>query len=282
MGTINLSLPADGSTADVADVNTPFNTIANEINGNLDNANIKTAAAIAGSKLADNSIDLESKASADSGWREVTESWTYASATTITVPTDATTKYSVGDKIRLTQSTVKYFYITAVAATTLTITGGTTYTLVNAAISDVSYSKAASPLDFPQYFNYTPTWTNLTVAGSTVTSVFALIGKTVHYRIAVVLGGGNAPSGVPTFTLPVTAAAHGGASGNPLVGMVRYLDAGAAGYYGHVLYNTTTVVAIAVDVASGTYVADGNVSATVPFAFGNTDEIHISGTYQAA
>jgi len=53
MGTIAVSLPSDGETIDVADYNTPVTTIVTEINGNLDNANIKTGAAIATSKLAD-------------------------------------------------------------------------------------------------------------------------------------------------------------------------------------------------------------------------------------
>lgn len=52
MGTINVSLPSDGTTADVSDYNTPINTIVTEINGNLDNANVKTGAAIATAKLA--------------------------------------------------------------------------------------------------------------------------------------------------------------------------------------------------------------------------------------
>lgn len=53
MGTVSVSLPPDGTTADVADYNTPINTIVNEFNGNIDNANIKSGAAIATSKLAD-------------------------------------------------------------------------------------------------------------------------------------------------------------------------------------------------------------------------------------
>ena len=53
MATISVSLPSDGTTADVSDYNTPITTIVNEVNGNLDNANIKTGAAIATSKLAD-------------------------------------------------------------------------------------------------------------------------------------------------------------------------------------------------------------------------------------
>lgn len=52
MSTISVSLPADGSTADVADFNTPINAIVNEFNGNIDNSNIKTGAAIDPSKLA--------------------------------------------------------------------------------------------------------------------------------------------------------------------------------------------------------------------------------------
>lgn len=56
MAVINVSLPSDGTTADVSDYNTPITTIVNEINGNLDNANIVAGAAISGSKLADAGI----------------------------------------------------------------------------------------------------------------------------------------------------------------------------------------------------------------------------------
>lgn len=53
MGTISVSLPSDGTTADVSDYNTPITTIVNSINGNLDNSNIASGAAISTSKLAD-------------------------------------------------------------------------------------------------------------------------------------------------------------------------------------------------------------------------------------
>lgn len=68
MGLISLTLPNDGETIDAADVNSPFNTIATAINGNLDNANIKTAAAIDGSKIADNSIPNTKMINAPLGW----------------------------------------------------------------------------------------------------------------------------------------------------------------------------------------------------------------------
>ena len=61
MANISVSLPSDGETVDVADYNTPINTIVNEINGGLDNSNITAAAAIAGSKLADGSVTPEKR-----------------------------------------------------------------------------------------------------------------------------------------------------------------------------------------------------------------------------
>jgi hypothetical protein len=56
MALISVSLPSDGSTADVSDYNSPITTIVGEVNGNLDNANIKSGAAIDGLKLADTSV----------------------------------------------------------------------------------------------------------------------------------------------------------------------------------------------------------------------------------
>lgn len=44
MGTITVSLPADATTADVADYNTPITTIVNAINGNLDSNNLASNA----------------------------------------------------------------------------------------------------------------------------------------------------------------------------------------------------------------------------------------------
>lgn len=87
------------------------------------------------------------------GWQSVSDSWTYASADaptfTITVPSGAASLYGVGDRIKLTQTTVKYFIVTAVADTVLTVYGGTDYTLANAAISAISYSHMKAPIGFP-------------------------------------------------------------------------------------------------------------------------------------
>jgi hypothetical protein len=126
------------------------------------------------------------------GWQEVSDSWTYASATTITVPAGALNKYSVGDKIKLTQTTVKYFYVEVVGDTLLTINGGTDYTLANAAITAKSYSKAATPLGFPAYFNYTPVWTSsgtpVALGNGTITGAFYMVGRQVMFMSKLTMG----------------------------------------------------------------------------------------------
>lgn len=80
------------------------------------------------------------------GWVGANETWTFATSSTITVPTDATTKYDVGDFIKITQSaTVKYFIITALTSTVLTVSGLNSATVANSTISANAYSKVANP-----------------------------------------------------------------------------------------------------------------------------------------
>jgi len=85
------------------------------------------------------------------GWTAAGETWTYASATTITVPSDATTKYSAGMLIKLTQSTggTKYYAISAVATTVLTLFALDDSTLENEAITTPFYSSGMSPFGAP-------------------------------------------------------------------------------------------------------------------------------------
>ncbi len=70
-----------------------------------------------------------------------------------TVTGDQTTKYFPGQRLRLTQTTVKYFIVTKVALvssnTDITMYGGTDYTLVNAAITSPGYSVVKAPAGFP-------------------------------------------------------------------------------------------------------------------------------------
>jgi hypothetical protein len=72
---------------------------------------------------------------------------------TFTISGDKSTKYYPGMRIKLTQTTVKYFIITKVVYsspnTTITVYGGTDYTLANATIIYPYYSSAKAPAGFP-------------------------------------------------------------------------------------------------------------------------------------
>lgn len=89
------------------------------------------------------------------GWSVVTETLTYASATTITIASGGASRWKKGDKLKITQTTDKYFYVIGVADTLLTVTGGSDYTVANAAITAASYSRSGTAIGFPDYFNIT-------------------------------------------------------------------------------------------------------------------------------
>ena len=137
---------------------------------------------------------VESGGGGVGGWTE-TSGWSYASATTITVPSGAASIYAVGDQIRLKQGgAYKYFSVIAVADTTLTVTGGSDYTVANAAITDAAFSKGGG-VGHPGWFNWTPAYQGH--ASMTYTSVttsiskFSLVGRmcTILLRATGTTGG---------------------------------------------------------------------------------------------
>jgi hypothetical protein len=86
------------------------------------------------------------------GWTSAGETWEYASASTFTVSGDVTTKYQIGDKLKFTQTSVKYFYITDISYsnpdTTITVQGIYSDTVANDIITANYFSKSESPQGF--------------------------------------------------------------------------------------------------------------------------------------
>lgn len=102
----------------------------------------------------DSQIDALSIAALSGGWLDTTVALTYSSADghtfVCTTSADLTGVIPVGSRIKLTHSAAtKYFIVTAIAAGTITLYGGTDYTLAAGAISAVFFSTAKSPLGFP-------------------------------------------------------------------------------------------------------------------------------------
>lgn len=92
----------------------------------------------------------------DFTWQATGENWTYNAwnATTkeaiFNVPSDATTKYYPGMRVRFSQSTggTKYGIITKVNTTTLQVFLGTDYTLNNETVTSPVYSGLKNPVGF--------------------------------------------------------------------------------------------------------------------------------------
>ena len=96
--------------------------------------------------------------SSSDGWTAGAGTWSYSSADSpifvISINADVTAMIGVGNRIKLTQTTTKYFIVVAVGsysagATLVTVYGGTDYTLANAAITTPYYSNIKAPLGFP-------------------------------------------------------------------------------------------------------------------------------------
>lgn len=215
------------------------------------------------------------------GWIPALESWSYKSATEIYVAGDQTGKYQKGDKVKFTQTTVKYAYIVAVSAydagntrTTLTITGGTDYTVANAAISAQYYSKNANPQGFPHAFNYTPTWTasttNPVINNGTLKGAFSVVGNEVRFFISLTVGSTTTTgTGTYAYILPLNA---GSLIGSAIV--VSIVDSGAAirNAVGRIDPSGNTIT-IFMD-AAGT-----GISNTSPMTWAVNDNLYASGIY---
>ena len=133
------------------------------------------------------------KAYIDDGWNFSTDTWVYVSATTFKIEgKDVTATFPTGTKLKLTQTTIKYFYVVTASFstdTTITVTGGDDYTLANAAITLPNYSYVSRPQGFPSGFTLpAPTWST---SGSGFTNdpgswgaAFWMEGSRVIYRIS--------------------------------------------------------------------------------------------------
>lgn len=163
---------------------------------------------LASQKAVKTYVDTTTASIGNNGWSPATGTWTYASATTITVPSGATSIYQIGDKFKLTaNSVVLYGYIVTVADTLLTVKGDA---LTNHAFTANYFSKSTNPQGFPTAFNYTPTITGYGTPPSTPFARFHILGRIVYVQVAT----GNATSNANTFTvsLPVAAKTLSGAT----------------------------------------------------------------------
>lgn len=128
---------------------------------------------------------------------------------------------------------------------------------------------------------YTPTLggTGWDIGNGTATGAYCQIGKIVHWRASITFGSTSTYGAAarPTVTVPITM--RSGTSGNTINGG-RFLDASLSAEYrlDWSVANSTTVSLVYL----GTNGARTSITATAPFTWATSDEIHLAGTYEAA
>jgi hypothetical protein len=144
------------------------------------------------------------------GWIHSVGSWSYASASTITIPSGGASLYQKGDRIRWKQGAgYKYGVIVTVADTLLTIAVNTDYTVANSAITDMYYSHQVNPIGYPTWFSWTPTLTSqggaFTNNPVVNTAKYSILGKTIIFLLNISYHVSNSGgSGSTRATLPIT------------------------------------------------------------------------------
>lgn len=156
----------------------------------------------------------------NSGWVPVSDTWTYASASTITIPAGGTSLYQKGVKIRFKQGAgYKYYFAYSVTSTLITVFVSPDYVVANAPITDIAYSYELNPLNFPGWLAWVPTHSRGTTDYSNLPTVnlarFRVTGSLVFFSEQHTQHGTPGGTGTPRFTSPcVMAQRHVGAGLN--------------------------------------------------------------------
>jgi hypothetical protein len=124
---------------------------------------------------------------------------------------------------------------------------------------------------------YTPTWTNLTVGNATQTFRYIRVQNLIYVEGTITLGTTSSVGNLPQFTLPVTAK-----NATLMRGVCYAIDAGVAFYPLTATFASTTSTALYALNTAGTYASNSFASATIPFTWGNLDQIVVQISYEAA
>jgi hypothetical protein len=216
-----------------------------------------------------------------SEWKSPRETWTYVSASSFRVTGDRRTTYTKGTKLWWTQSGTSRWGVIVSSSysspnTTVNIFVNTDYVVANATISANFYSNLEKPVGYPDQFNFSPSWTNLTVGNGAVDAKVALTPTTCKGYITLKWAAAAATtsiSGAVSIAPPVTALDYG----NPYVpiGACGLIDWGTSLYMGSAVLNSTTAIEVRAINAAGTYAVWSSISSTVPFTWGVNDLLTI-------
>ena len=126
--------------------------------------------------------------------------------------------------------------------------------------------------------SFTPTLTNMVLGNGTASAKYCQIGKVVFVFFSFVFGSTSTMSNYPGVTLPIAPVAYAGL----LNGNVYMLDSATAEYYGTVYNDSGVRGTFFAQSASGSYVRDAIIGASVPMTWTTNDKIQASFWYEVA
>lgn len=147
---------------------------------------------------------------------------------------------------------------------------------------DAAFPLVGAGLD-AAWTTWAPTYSNMTVGNGTTTyAKYMRLGRWIVFELKFTLGSTSTIGTVPTFTLPVTAAARYSNVNNDVIGDALLWDNGTTSYRGICVWRSSTTAGLLVHVASGTYVSTADVTSTAPIAAWTTnDAFTVKGWYEA-
>jgi hypothetical protein len=223
---------------------------------------------------------LTNDTSALSGWNVLEATLTYASANTINTSVDLTGILGVGDKLKLTQTTVKYYYVIAITSSLITVAINTDYVVANAAITAPYYSHVESPFGFPQWFNYNLLWAGITLGNGNIVGKFKISNRCVTFNSTLTFGSTTSVSGTVLAVFPTNRTTTTAVTTDVIIrdaGVIFYLGKGV-----ELAGGNTDRVALYVGKSDTTYETLVAITATVPITIATSDQIIVSGSYQIA
>lgn len=281
---------------------TPVTTTASQTlqNKTLDNSNILT--------IRDDRFTLQDSGDTTKQAQFQLSGITTATTRTYTLPNASSTLADISTSQTITNKTLTAPVINngSITGTTITTdaiigqsasTSGTIYGLsvasskvgtngvVTASITDAAVTPAklfAGTGASWTWQTYMPTFTNFTSTTATITAAYSQTGKTVNFRLKVVLGGSSAVTGAITFSVPVAMSAAYTSDTDLINSSVGILDNGTTYYLGMLRWATSTTLQLFSVNAASTTAQIGTVSSTVPMTWTTGDAFIINGSYEAA
>lgn len=134
------------------------------------------------------------------------------------------------------------------------------------------------PIFSTRLLDWSPAWTNLSVGNGTLTAQYAFDLLFCYQEVDLIFGSTTSISGAVSFTPPFSNANSGAA--HPL-GLTSFVETGSGTTQGtYEAYASATSMRIRAAGTSTSYVKPVALSSTIPFTWGTTDEISITGKYK--